>query len=95
MVLGGISWEFCVRTRPEGEKQEIKKENLDQYFRLHKMVITVSKTNPPAMTGDTAVCVLKPLLFTVFVIMNLIGAAEDVGVFFDICGNTKAQFHSH
>lgn len=25
MVLGGISWEFCVRTRPEGAKQEINK----------------------------------------------------------------------
>lgn len=25
MVLGGMSWEFCVRTRPEGAKQEINK----------------------------------------------------------------------
>lgn len=42
------------------------------------------------MTGDTAVCVLKPLLFTVFVIINFNGAAEDVGVFFEICGSKNA-----
>lgn len=37
-----------------------------------------------------AVCALKPLLLTVFVIINFIGAAVDVGVFFEICGSINA-----
>lgn len=41
----------------------------------------------PAITGDTDVWGLRPLLLTVFVMMNLIGAAEDVGVFLAICGD--------
>lgn len=43
----------------------------------------------PAITGDTDVWGLRPLLFTVFVMMNLIGAAEDVGVFLEICGDIQ------
>lgn len=36
----------------------------------------------PAITGDPDVWGLRPLLFTVFVMMNLIGAADDTGFFF-------------
>lgn len=39
-----------------------------------------------------------PLLLTVFVMINLIGAADDVGVFLEICGDVQEQgcaFNSH
>lgn len=54
----------------------------------------VSKINPPAITGEPAVWALKPLLLTVFVMINFIGAADDVGVFFEICGSINAWFYS-
>lgn len=101
MVLGGITGEFCVRTLPKDACQKIgenvtkrqsredtkNKEGL--YVDLCRQESQSGQIYSPAITGDTDVWGLRPLLLTVFVMMNLIGAAEDVGVFLEICGDIQ------
>lgn len=53
--------------------------------------LTHKWVNPPAITGATDVWGLRHLLVTVFVIMNLIGAAEEAGVFL-ICRDCWVRF---
>lgn len=60
--------------------------------KVHQGTMMTAQIHSPAITGETDVWGLRPLLLTGFVMMN-IGAAEDVGVFLEICGDIQKACH--